>query len=639
MMTRYVMAKTLSISLAGLGASLLPALSFGLGLGDIQIESRLNQPLRARIEIVDVSDEEWRQIRARVAAPSLLSESAAHPEILQALTLNALADASHGHFIEVKSAEVLTEPLFDLPVEVVGGALQVVRNYSVLLDPASTEDAPRSLPASALVKNDADMPSRHAGAGRDTAGRQNVAAVAAVDAQARVAHHRKSRHRARAAHTSAARKVATHTNSAAGTSVANTSGTAASANTTHAAGAAPSEAATGTSASTAAEQQQLQGQLASLQDMLTRMQATIAAQDAEIAKLTAQISTRSQPQPAQRLSTPQVEYAAAASDSEVADDNVRDTRPSWFHRWRMMFYWGAGVVVMLVMLAAGAAALVRRRNSDALRDHSWKDASKKAPPPQEPRSDPLAWQSNLRAAQSGRWQKPAAELAAAPAAKPDSPPAVPAPVSERADVAGTTVATTMALEELTQDLHTDLEALSASYENERTEISSSSGIEAWRAQNEMLERDYLADTEALPFVLDTGNHAKAIKTGLNEPITETTGVAIPLPSEPAQEPAAAVSDTAEVAQARSNRNREVVEILEQSLDFEPSRVDIQLKLLEIYHHEALGNRDNFDSLLRKLAAAQQQLSPAQLLHVENLQRTLRDGKQDTDSDFVAEVAI
>ena len=95
-MTRDVIAKILSAgpwvrraSLAGVGASLLPSLSFGLGLGDIHIESRLNQPLSARVEVVDVSDDDWRQIRVRVAPRTLLSPGPVHPEILASLTLRA----------------------------------------------------------------------------------------------------------------------------------------------------------------------------------------------------------------------------------------------------------------------------------------------------------------------------------------------------------------------------------------------------------------------------------------------------------------------------------------------------------------------------------------------------------------------
>jgi len=84
----------------------------------------------------------------------------------------------------------------------------------------------------------------------------------------------------------------------------------------------------------------------------------------------------------------------------------------------------------------------------------------------------------------------------------------------------------------------------------------------------------------------------------------------------------------------SATNKEIVKALESSLDYHPERVDIQLKLLEIYHHEALDNRENFQSMLRKVADLKN-LSPAQRLHVEMLQRTLQDG----DSSLVAEEEI
>jgi len=106
----------------------------------------------------------------------------------------------------------------------------------------------------------------------------------------------------------------------------------------------------------------------------------------------------------------------------------------------------------------------------------------------------------------------------------------------------------------------------------------------------------------------------------------------------AQLRAAQLSTTEGKAGDRTAVNRELAEVLEASLNYEPDRVDIQLKLLEIYHHEALGNRDNFRSLLSKLAK-DSRLSPAQRERVETLQRTLNEGKPDTDSTLVADVAI
>jgi hypothetical protein len=106
------------------------------------------------------------------------------------------------------------------------------------------------------------------------------------------------------------------------------------------------------------------------------------------------------------------------------------------------------------------------------------------------------------------------------------------------------------------------------------------------------------------------------------------------PKAPAQ---TTVQNTVDLPTERSTTNKEIVKDLESSLDYQPDRVDLQLKLLEIYHHEALDNRENFHSMLRKLSSLDpKQLSPAQRLHVEMLQRTLHDGDDDGDSDFAIE---
>ncbi|HEY6925304.1 MAG TPA: hypothetical protein VI653_17645 [Steroidobacteraceae bacterium] len=576
-------------SLAGLGASLLPSLSFGLGLGDIQIESHLNQPLYARVEVVDVSDDDWRQIRVRIAPRTLLSEGALHPEVLESLTLRAIEDNQGRHFIEVKSGEVLTEPLFDLPVAVAGQSLQVVRTYSVLLDPAITADSPRATPAAAVVARSTDAgrpPASGAASGQSVA-------VAKVDAQAHAARRHRS-HRTRK-HSHVSRKLASP-------------------------GAAPPAQAT-VNAAKASGQDQLEGQLAALQQTLTKMQATIASQDVEIAKLTAQVAARTG-SAAPRPST-WVEYPARKS--AASSEDAGDAPTGWLRARRVMFYWIGGAIVGSVVLVLGVVGFRRWRHARMLRGIALHEAARRQSPSRptaEPTSDRdlLAWQSNLRAAQSGTWKQslqdtfdPTSRLSGAQASAPDSqsPAAPAAPASATED----TVAMTVAMEELTQDLEADLESLTASYEAEHLG-NAGGGVAAWRAQNEMLERDYLSDTEAMPYVLEAGNQAKVVDEGPDQPGAGRSS-----------EPVGA-------------RNWDVAEILEQSLDFDPDRVDIQLKLLEIYHQEALGNRDNFDSLLRKLEAAAQQLSPAQQRRVEMLQRTLREGKHASDgSELITDVAI
>jgi hypothetical protein len=134
----------LLIRLSVVGAALCPVLSFALGLSDIQVDSRLNQPLRARIEVFDVTDEEWTHVQTRLNRQSAPDTPALQPEILESVTVRTVQDAHHRHFVEVRSTEPLAEPLFDLPVEIAGPSGHVIRNYPVLLDPPGPGDDVRN---------------------------------------------------------------------------------------------------------------------------------------------------------------------------------------------------------------------------------------------------------------------------------------------------------------------------------------------------------------------------------------------------------------------------------------------------------------------------------------------------------------
>ena len=72
-------------------------------------------------------------------------------------------------------------------------------------------------------------------------------------------------------------------------------------------------------------------------------------------------------------------------------------------------------------------------------------------------------------------------------------------------------------------------------------------------------------------------------------------------------------------------NMEVAKILEASLQREPNRVDLKIKLLDIYHQE--GNYAAFESMAARLLTEQRNLSPAQHLHIQRLQQSLAEDKR------------
>lgn len=140
-----------------------------------------------------------------------------------------------------------------------------------------------------------------------------------------------------------------------------------------------------------------------------------------------------------------------------------------------MFYWIGGAIVGLVALVFGVVGLLRWRHAKMLREIALQEVARRQPPPKPavaPTSerDLLAWQSNLSAARSGSWKQSL-----------DS--------ASHSEAPGSTITHANLEYALSEDLEADLETLSASYEAEHLE-STSQGTAAWRAQNEMLERDY-----------------------------------------------------------------------------------------------------------------------------------------------------
>jgi hypothetical protein len=620
--------------LSGTGAGLYPVVSAAMGLGDIQVDSRLNQTLRARIEIIGVSDEEWRLVHARLALQALSSEDAAYPELLGAVTLSAIEDADHRHFIQVKSRAVFTEPLFDLPIEVSAESTHVIRSYSVLLDPEETSGAPRIVADSNITRDPARAPSVSAAAQpvkADSAAVAGKAKKVTGQRAARRSSGRASKHKRSHRHApSTASASAAHAPAKNSPSVGSQDQRVRSAPTGQVAG----SAAEGASArAKGPAQEQLERQLTLLQQTLTQMQATIAVQDAEIAKLTRQVADSDAPARAAVAGSSAQEPAAHATakpasaarsqsveppDSD-ADTSNDDTGSSSFWLRPKFFYWlAAGLGVTAVLVAASLWFARRRKAGDTrvvvVEDRyaqTQKDVS----------------QSTFKVEQPSSYQ--VEEHSEAPrAARP-----VEAPAAQQQD-------------------------------------DDQDGMESWRTQTALLEQDIFSATETLPLVLDEHNRV--------EPTPDETQKTQQLQSPRVEAPRGrAVSSVAaddektlelqqsleslelqqtleslELQQTLKMRpletqpgevgkaNRDVVQTLESTLDIEPERVDVQLKLLEIYHHEALGNRDNFHSMLSRLKVEQGALSPAQVAHLEMLRRTLEDGKEaDADSNFEAEAAM
>lgn len=118
-----------------------------LGLGDIRLHSALNQPLDAEIELISATDGELESLKATVASMETFAEyDLERPDFLDTLIFSVTQDASGRSILKVSSRTPVTEPVVTLLIEANWSRGQLLREYTVLLDPplfAPAEDAPR----------------------------------------------------------------------------------------------------------------------------------------------------------------------------------------------------------------------------------------------------------------------------------------------------------------------------------------------------------------------------------------------------------------------------------------------------------------------------------------------------------------
>jgi pilus assembly protein FimV len=118
----------------------VPAASYALGLGDIHIESALHQPLVAQIELVGVVDDELGRVSAALASDELFQKyNLERAPFIYGTTLTVGRDAQGRPVLNMRSTEKFTEPVVTLLVDLHTPSGELVREYTLFLDPAGLE--------------------------------------------------------------------------------------------------------------------------------------------------------------------------------------------------------------------------------------------------------------------------------------------------------------------------------------------------------------------------------------------------------------------------------------------------------------------------------------------------------------------
>ncbi|HYL02162.1 MAG TPA: FimV/HubP family polar landmark protein [Steroidobacteraceae bacterium] len=114
----------------------LPSAAFALGLGDIRLLSSLNAPLNAEIEVTDVAPDEVNTVQAQLASRDVFARNGLdYPAYLSTVQLRAVRTPDGREVIRLKSNDPIADPFVTLLVEVNWSHGQLVREYTLLLDP------------------------------------------------------------------------------------------------------------------------------------------------------------------------------------------------------------------------------------------------------------------------------------------------------------------------------------------------------------------------------------------------------------------------------------------------------------------------------------------------------------------------
>src|ERR1700691_5534602 len=115
----------------------MPGTGHALGLGDIHVNSKLNEPLAAEIDIVGATADELPGLRASLANRETFQRFGFEwPAFLSSTTFKVTHNGQGQPVLMVRSSDSFTDPLVNILVDLNWGNGDVVREYPVLLAPA-----------------------------------------------------------------------------------------------------------------------------------------------------------------------------------------------------------------------------------------------------------------------------------------------------------------------------------------------------------------------------------------------------------------------------------------------------------------------------------------------------------------------
>jgi pilus assembly protein FimV len=121
--------------------------AWSLGLGDATVESYLNQPLQARIDLISNESDDLRSVTAKLASAADYELIGASLEDISVPIRFTVEDIDGDAYLVASSSLPVNNPIVRLIVEVSWSSGRMLREYTLFLDPPMVEDvAPAQQP-------------------------------------------------------------------------------------------------------------------------------------------------------------------------------------------------------------------------------------------------------------------------------------------------------------------------------------------------------------------------------------------------------------------------------------------------------------------------------------------------------------
>lgn len=130
-MRTFTLGKALAVALL-----LAPLFAHAAGLGRLNVQSSLGQPLSAEIDLVAVRGDEASTLVVRLASPDAYQQANLQYNVgMTGLKLNIEKRSNGQSYIKVAGSRPVNEPFVDLLIELSWSGGKLLREYTVLLDP------------------------------------------------------------------------------------------------------------------------------------------------------------------------------------------------------------------------------------------------------------------------------------------------------------------------------------------------------------------------------------------------------------------------------------------------------------------------------------------------------------------------